>query len=183
MNRLENLLKRNGINKSKVKDIFYKEIMNEVFILFFNALKNENKKEKLKDSLRKSQNRYAENIVYKNFISQVTPLDLNDEDYSYIITLLKASLNRLEQRVSLSDEERREILGNQNNQCVFCGKKITNLHDDCHIDHIIPFYYTGDELTDNYQALCSSCNEEKGSKVSFLTQLIAKGKLHLLKQK
>ena len=25
MNRLENLLKRNGINKSKVKDIFYKE--------------------------------------------------------------------------------------------------------------------------------------------------------------
>ena len=95
--------------------------MNEVFILCFNALKNENKKEKLKDSLRKSQNRYAENIVYKNFISQVTPLDLNDEDYSYIITLLKASLNRLEQRVSLSDEERREILGNQNNQCVFCG--------------------------------------------------------------
>lgn len=61
------------------------------------------------------------------------------------------------------------------------GKKISSLHDDCHIDHVIPFSYTGDELNDNYQVLCSSCNEKKGNKVSFLTQLIAKGNIHSLK--
>ena len=181
MNRLENLFNRNRIKESKVKDVFYREIMNEIFVLCFNAIKDDNIKYNLRDSLRKSQNQYAENIIYKNFINQITSLNLNDEDYSYIITLLKASFNRLDQLISLSDAEKEKILINQNNKCAFCGKKISSLHDDCHIDHVIPFSYTGDELNDNYQVLCSSCNEKKGNKVSFLTQLIAKGNIHSLK--
>lgn len=58
--------------------------MNEIFVLCFNAIKDDNIKYNLRDSLRKSQNQYAENIIYKNFINQITSLNLNDEDYSYI---------------------------------------------------------------------------------------------------
>ncbi|MBR5553923.1 MAG: HNH endonuclease [Clostridia bacterium] len=36
-----------------------------------------------------------------------------------------------------------------------------------HLDHIIPWDYVGDNLSDNYQMLCEICNTRKGTSTYF----------------
>lgn len=181
MQALNDLFGRNGISKQIVEQHFYQEILQGVFQLCCDILSDNQRALTFKSRLR-SVNRSMEHLVYAQLIKEATPLQLDEDEIDSIAILIRAFLNRDEQRVKIPDKEKENILARQHHRCAYCGKAIKTIHDDCHIDHIIPFKYTGDELPDNYQALCESCNKEKSTKSFILAELISQGKLTSLRE-
>jgi len=58
-----------------------------------------------------------------------------------------------------------DLLSQQKYICPYCKEKISIKNS--HLDHIVPWEYVGDELSGNYQMLCSRCNERKGASPLF----------------
>lgn len=55
-----------------------------------------------------------------------------------------------------------EILANQDYKCPYCN---ADLHNNYHLDHIMPISRGGSSWPDNFQALCPSCNLSKNAKL------------------
>ena len=68
-------------------------------------------------------------------------------------------------RKKYDDDFREALTQKQNNKCAVCGKNISSRTS--HLDHIIPWDYVGDNLSDNYQMLCEICNTRKGTSTYF----------------
>ena len=86
----------------------------------------------------------------------MTNFKIEKEEVGLLKKLIKAYLQKSNFRISISNDQKTEILNKQNFKCDICKKDI-NL-SNCHIDHVIPFKYVGDELDNNCQALCRNCN-------------------------
>ena len=74
----------------------------------------------------------------------------------------RARLNSSRENGKISLEQWQKILAFQNNKCNVCSKKFTKTRKPS-IDHIIPLFHGGSSMSDNIQALCSSCNSTKHS--------------------
>jgi 5-methylcytosine-specific restriction endonuclease McrA len=61
----------------------------------------------------------------------------------------------------ISIAEKNEIKQKLGNICKLCGTT-----KDLTIDHIIPLSKGGDNILENYQILCRSCNSKKGTKIN-----------------
>jgi hypothetical protein len=64
-------------------------------------------------------------------------------------------------RTPLSVENKLVILTKQEEKCSLCRSSIDM--KIAHFDHVIAFKLVGDEVEFNFQALCSTCNLEKGT--------------------
>jgi len=58
-------------------------------------------------------------------------------------------------------EDVRRLLCLQSNECVYCGKDISDYY---HVDHIMPIALGGSNGPENLQCLCPTCNIRKGAK-------------------
>ncbi len=116
-----------------------------------------------KEKLRSCQYREVEIQIYMNLIKKLTKFKVGKEEIELIIKFIKAYLQKINIRASIKKDQKNEILNKQKFKCPICKKDI-NL-SNCHIDHIIPFKYVGDELNGNYQALCKSCNLSKNANI------------------
>lgn len=87
--------------------------------------------------------------------------------------LIMAFLRKSSFRRSISVSEREGLLKKQRYRCAFCNAPIDS---HAHADHIVPFKYVGDELSDNFQMLCSNCNTKKNAdlfyQIKFLLGLV-----------
>ena len=63
-----------------------------------------------------------------------------------------------QKRRSLSKKERTLLASKTNFRCGYCGN---DLPDRFHVDHIIPFEYSGDCSEKNLLAACPQCNNFK----------------------
>ena len=61
-------------------------------------------------------------------------------------------------------KQRKVLLMLSGGLCNKCMKPLTN---SFHADHVIPFSKGGKTITENGQALCSSCNLRKGSNYDY----------------
>ena len=65
-------------------------------------------------------------------------------------------------RKRISDDSREAIAERDDWECVYCDEDLD--WDNLAIDHKIPLSRGGTNHTNNLQATCNECNEEKGNK-------------------
>ena len=56
---------------------------------------------------------------------------------------------------------------------MICGEPLGPVMAKIHVDHIIPWKLVGDELNDNYQALCETCNECKSARTDYIFKALS----------
>ncbi len=95
--------------------------------------------------------------------------ELTRQEAERILTLLLASLNKVQYRKKVPEEVRSQLMSRQNFKCAFCKEPIDG---QSHVDHIIPFTYVGDELEDNLQMLCSHCNQAKNASIDYQIRVL-----------
>lgn len=125
-------------------------------------------KNRLRNILANSSN---EGKAISNIIAREYNEQLNDIELERMIELIKAFLKKSEFRKSISDELKIKLLTSQEYKCMFCGESISL---NAHADHIVPFKYVGDELKNNMQMLCSSCNEKKNDSIDYQIRFLLK---------
>ena len=67
-----------------------------------------------------------------------------------------------------------ELFKEQNGKCAVCGENLGDNWSIIHVDHIIPWALVGDELKDNYQVLCETCNESKSANTDYIFKNLIK---------
>lgn len=161
MSNLNELLCLNYIKKEEIENIVYKGIILNIFEKVYNYLETNNNRVKFVKKLRSCRYNEVEIQIYRNLVKKLTNFKVGKEEIELVKKFIKAYLQKSNFRISISNDQKNEILNKQNFKCNICKKDI-NL-SNCHIDHIIPFKYVGDELDSNYQALCRACNLSKNS--------------------
>lgn len=174
MNQLEEFLYRNSLEIKDCNNLIYNSIILSIFEELYHNLEDGENKKNLIQRIR-DVDKENEIYLYQNFIRKGIQANINSEEEKLLINLLKAYLSKKNFRKSISDIERENILENQQNACEYCGISIDAR--TCHIDHIIPFKFVGDELNNNLQGLCDKCNLSKGGDLLHLYRLFIKKRI------
>ncbi len=69
---------------------------------------------------------------------------------------------------------KQDLYKKQAGKCAVCGEPLGQNWGVIHVDHIIPWVLVGDELDNNYQVLCHTCNQCKSSKTDFVFKSLMK---------
>ena len=125
----------------------------------------------IKKLFRESHNKV---LTTKKIIEQNLKYILSDDDAVLIQTWFNANLKKSPQRKRISLEVKENLCRKQNGLCVICGEELGEDMKKIHVDHIIPWKLVGDELQNNYQALCDTCNECKSARTDFIFKKMIK---------
>lgn len=101
-------------------------------------------------------------------ISKYFNFDLTAEDSHTMFQWLNAHFNKQPTRKPISAEFKLQLCQLQNGKCAVCGEDLGTDLSKIHVDHIIPWVLVGDELADNYQCLCQTCNECKSAHTDYI---------------
>ena len=104
----------------------------------------------------------------KMIIRRFLKCEISDNDAQLMYTWFDAHLNKSDKRKSFPHSLRESLYKKQNGKCAICGEELGSDWGKIHVDHIIPFKLVGDELPDNYQDLCESCNSCKNAQTDFI---------------
>ncbi|HDR4480999.1 MULTISPECIES: HNH endonuclease [Bacillus cereus group] len=165
MKEFQTFLKNNNLNKFDIESKMYECFLLNIFEKLVNHLSIEDNLLSFKKHLRKSNDIQEELSIYEMFLNQIIEINLTNSELLFIKKLIDAYLRKNTIRITLSDFEKEQILKLQNYKCNICMNNI--LLTTTHIDHKIAFKYVGDELTENYQALCEKCNLSKGANLFY----------------
>ena len=100
--------------------------------------------------------------------------ELTEDEAETIRPWFIANLRKCNKRKTISVDDKQELCKKQNWKCAVCGETIGQSLVDIHVDHIIPFVLVGDELKDNYQALCATCNLCKSAHTDYIFRSLLK---------
>lgn len=93
---------------------------------------------------------------------------LSTEEAALITKWFEAYLNKKKTRNKIPQSVKDSLIQKQKGMCAICGEPLGNVMAKIHVDHIIPWKLVGDELNDNYQALCETCNECKSARTDYI---------------
>jgi hypothetical protein len=102
-----------------------------------------------------------EGCDYKLVKSLCDKMDIefkNQSLTSFVIELNKKFIDKKNERVSFTDDERKQLLKQFNNKCNVCHDKIKDVF---HIDHIRPLANGGTNDNGNLQVLYKQCHQDK----------------------
>lgn len=160
--KITELLALNGIDDK----LFYQKLYRTLLLGVFEVICKEMKKRGTKTAEKEIYRKHADKIIAtKRIVNQYVGCKLKEEDYAELSTLLAAHFRTGDLRKRFDSAFRERLTKQQNGQCAICKAPITS--NDAHLDHIIPWDYVGDNLEDNYQMLCETCNERKGTAAYF----------------
>ena len=160
---ISNLLKANKIDG----EIFGEKLYNTLILGVFEAICKDIKKNNTKIDEKVRFMRYSNDKIAatKNIVRRYVGCDLSKTEYIKLSELLTAFFRAGDPRKKFDDNFRESLIEKQNYKCAICGKNISS--QNSHLDHIIPWDYVGDNLNDNYQMLCETCNTRKGTSTYF----------------
>ena len=101
-------------------------------------------------------------------ISKYFNFDLSAEDSRLMYKWLNAHFNKQPTRKPVPLNLKIKLYQLQNGKCAVCGEDLGEDWSEIHVDHIIPWMLVGDELADNYQCLCQTCNECKSAHTDYI---------------
>ena len=142
----------NAIDEARILGIFKK---------FCETNSSSDSKLKLRNIYASSNDKITTTI---KLIGHEQNLNLSYDTASRLYELITAFLKKSNFRKPLSNDEKIELLSKQKRKCAICG---CDLQSTYHADHIVPFKYVGDELENNWQLLCSYCNERKSDSIDY----------------
>lgn len=80
---------------------------------------------------------------------------------------LKYTGKALGTRLPIHRKMRDKVFKRDKYKCVFCGcDELGKLS----VDHIHPYVHGGEDVFENFQTLCKSCNSKKGAKVGYVPE-------------
>lgn len=107
-------------------------------------------------------------ITTKNVLKKDFNYDPDPDDIILFSEWINAYFNKSENRKRFPDDFKHELYEKQKGLCAVCGEPLESDYSKIHIDHIIPWSLVGDELKNNYQYLCATCNESKSCHTDFI---------------
>lgn len=160
---LSKLLEANSIDN----DFFEEKLYNTLILGVFEAVCKDIKKhgKKIEEKVRFMKYSDDKIAATKNIIKRYVGCTLSENEYKKLSELLIAFFRAGAPRKNFDDSFRENLTQKQNCKCAICGKNITS--HDAHLDHIVPWDYVGDNLDNNYQMLCETCNTRKGTSTYF----------------
>ena len=99
---------------------------------------------------------------------------LDEEDACLLCAWFDAHRKKATTRKAIPKSLKDELISKQFGLCCSCGQPLGDDYSKIHVDHIIPWVLVGDELENNYQALCDTCNECKSSRTDYMFKNILK---------
>ena len=169
---LSDLLKRNDIDEELFNKVIYDYFILSIFEDLYYYLLDETNKHNLIIQLRNTDDKCK---VIENKILEVCGIKLNSNEVKYLTDICIASINKKEYRNTITKSEKELLLNKQDNKCGLCNKYIDI--SNSHYDHIIPWTWVGDELSNNYQMLCTNCNLKKSNSIIYSIKTFLKIKL------
>lgn len=165
VNSFNQFLKTNNINKEEVESLVFSCFINSLFEELVKHIERNNLEITVKTRLRDSYNLKEEIYIISSLIEQFSTLSLSDDYVNVLLINLKAYFSKSNNRIRLSNSKKEAILKLQTYKCKYCFGPLSL--DTAHFDHLLAFKWVGDEIDDNYQGLCVSCNLEKGTNPFF----------------
>jgi len=157
------------ITDERIKKCIHEVLLLSLFKSFCEKNETKEAKQRLRNIYSHSGNHLetTKNLIINELHEEIS----EDDDTKRMYTMIIAFLNKSNYRKTIPDSVKIALLKRQNNRCAICGKEI-DIH--AHADHSVPFKYVGDELKDNYQMLCTSCNLKKNASIDFQIRFLLK---------
>lgn len=160
------------LNDELIKEEYKKAVLLSLFKKIISRKKTDEAYRNRIDTLFKQS--YDRIKTIKIIVLNDFNCEIDDDEAGIINEWLLANQNKKASRKNFTLEEKQDLCHKQNNKCPSCGKKFDNDYSKIHVDHIIPWILVGDELKDNYQALCETCNESKSSRTDYMISKLLK---------
>ena len=100
--------------------------------------------------------------------------NLEDDDCKLMLQWFDANFKKSNRRRSIPNELKENLYIKQKGLCAVCGEPLGEEMKNVHVDHIIPWMLVGDELNNNYQCLCATCNECKSANIDYIFKNLIK---------
>lgn len=151
---------------SEIREEYKKAVLLNIFRkIWLKCEKDPSFKKKFYSLLRESTSKVK---TIKGIILKETKIDLVEEDVLIIEDWINAYQRKKTNRKGFSREFKLNLVSQQNGICPLCGNLLPDDISKINVDHIIPWIYVGDELENNYKALCEHCNKSKGANILYV---------------
>lgn len=166
MNEFLNYLEINNLNIENFYNIINEYMIYEIFSAIDKHLIETNSKLSLKKQLLNCENKDERLEIVNVLIKKVLRINATIKQQEKILEILYAYYRKSLKRKNISNEIKNKLYIQQNGLCSVCKSPLKN--NNIEYDHKLPFYYVGDELSNNDQLLCKSCNRQKLNKYDFI---------------
>lgn len=167
---LEALLAVNGIDIEEGQQALYEALRMQCFASVCDVLRGD--KGAYLQALQNFRRRMNPAVFAKEMVETHCGCGLDEESYEVLGNWLVCFFRKDDVRTIYPEAIRKRLVQQQSGKCAICGQSITYKSD---LDHIIPWIYVGDMLSDNLQLLCRKCNSKKRASVMYPLQVLLKG--------
>lgn len=160
------------LNDETIKEEYKKSFLLNMFQKICSKM---DKDEYIKTHIRQIYRESFDKVeTTKNIIKKHLNYELSQDEAECMLVWFEANFRKKPNRKTLALSLRQELVKKQNGRCAACGEQLNDDLKKIHIDHIIPWKLVGDELKDNFQALCETCNECKSAKTDYIFRSLIK---------